>query len=155
MFKFSFHSIVDVITNSSTVIYVYQDDIKVTKELVQEILKLMNITGKSPDDVFYYGVFCENEHYSEFLDEREEEQPNCWDTLSYKEQEELISSLKSFIMKGEKEKPRWMEEAEENEDGWEYSRYLHLIPKEEKYEKLAEKMKEFLSSPDHTASEDG
>jgi hypothetical protein len=60
--KIKFHSIVDVITNSSTVIYTYQNSVSEAKELVQAILDLAG-EKVSPDDVFYYGVFCDDDRY--------------------------------------------------------------------------------------------
>ena len=46
MIKIKFHSIVDVITNSSTVIYTYQDSVGVAKSLVKEVLKEMIKSGE-------------------------------------------------------------------------------------------------------------
>ncbi len=62
MIKCKFHSIVDVITNSSTVIFTYQNSVSASKELVAEILK-MSGSSLSPDDVFYYGTFLDEDEY--------------------------------------------------------------------------------------------
>jgi hypothetical protein len=56
MIKIKIHSVVDVITNSSTVIYTYQDGSeKPVRELIEEIFKLSNIT-ENIDDVFEFGL---------------------------------------------------------------------------------------------------
>lgn len=55
--KFKIHSVVDVITNSSTIIYTYQDDsIQPAKELIDEMLRLFGVTDKTADDIFKFSV---------------------------------------------------------------------------------------------------
>lgn len=73
MIKLNFHSCVDVITNSSTVIFTYSDGSDtVAKEMINELLKLMN-SDLTADDMFYFGVFCDDEKYTEY--ENYEEDP--------------------------------------------------------------------------------
>lgn len=162
MFKFNIHSFVDVITNSSTVIYVYQDDIKATKELVQEILNLMGITDKTPDDIFYYGVFCKDDVYLERIDDDELPEGYIkvdWSSPDHKEiekkNEKWLNDIKLSIMKGESEKPEWMKDVEDGSDWFDPDRYLHLIPKEEKFKELGERIEKFICSPSHEGGRDG
>ena len=159
MIKFNFHSVVDVITNSSTVIYTYQDGCEVpAKELVNEMLNLSGETKKKAEDIFYFGVFCDNYKYTEYIDERMEddgeELPNFpqldgrYGTPEYNEsiqlREKWIEDLKLSIMKGEAPKPAWMERAEESYDSYRPRTYLFLVPKEEKYTEFGKKIKKLL-----------
>lgn len=55
--KIKLHSVVDVITNSSTVIYTYQNgSIEPAKELINEMIKLAGIEGKTADDLFTFEI---------------------------------------------------------------------------------------------------
>lgn len=141
------HSVVDVITNSSTVIYTYQNSIKETKGLVEEILKIANITDKTPDDIFYYGVFCDNERYLESDDSPGD--------FSYNDEEKL-NALKLSIMKGELEHPEWMNWVEDGDgDSWAPDSYLHLIVKDERFQGIADEIKRLLNSIGADGGSDG
>jgi hypothetical protein len=74
LIKIKFHSVVDVITNSSTVIYTYQDSVIQAKELVQELLELTGKTYLKPDNIFYYGVFCGKDTYLDRRDHDEDDE---------------------------------------------------------------------------------
>ena len=161
MFKLNIHSIVDVITNSSTVIYTYQNGVKEAKELLQEIL---NIIGekKEVDDLFSIGVFAsDNDIYTEYLSELvedgDDEYPDNYPVDGWEAQGEYIDELKENILKKEIKKPKWMEEAESKEDynGYTAETSLYISPKDEKYTLLIEKMMSFLNSPAHEAFRDG
>ena len=161
MFKLNIHSIVDVITNSSTVIYTYQNGVKEAKELLQEIL---NIIGekKEVDDLFSIGVFAsDNDIYTEYLSELvedgDDEYPDNYPSDDWKAQDNYIVELKETILKEEVKKPEWMKEAEskENYDGYTAETSLYISPKDEKYTLLIEKMMSFLNSPAHEAFRDG
>lgn len=147
--KFHLHSFVSLITNSSTVIFMYQDSIHQTKELVKEVLKLSG-EDKDPNDIFYYGVFCDNDRYLDNIPNELDLNPR-----DYKASEELLESLKIQIMKGEIEQPDWMSEAEDDSDWWAPSRYLYLIPKEEKYKELGQKIRALLNSVNADGGRDG
>lgn len=167
MFKIDIHSIVDVITNSSTVIYTYQDSVKETKELIQEVLNLMG-ENKTPDDIFYYGVFCDNDYYTDYLDEQEEDIPE--DFPRYKNYKEIygdyqeyrkavkkwMDNLKLSVLKGEMEKPDWMEKTEEGDyDYWGPSTYIYLSSKDKRFENLAFKICSLLNSVTADGGGDG
>ncbi len=150
--KIKLHSSVDLITNSSTVIFTYSEgSLSAVKELVNEMLQVFDKT-ETFDDIFYAGVFCDNEQYLEDSNCPEEFQNEDW-----KENQEKIQALKLSIMKNEIAKPEWMIKVEESGDYNEYQPHsdLELIPKDEKYSKLANKLLSYLYSTDHEATYDG
>jgi hypothetical protein len=174
VFKFSIHSIVDVITNSSTVIYTYEDGCEApAKELIDEMLKLSGESDKKSDDIFYIGTFCDDDQYLDHINESDEDEdeendelPNVvkvtgeWGTPEYNEsvdaQKVWLNKLQLSIIKGEIEKPKWMETAEEGHDyGWRPSTYLTLIPKDEKYAEFGRKISSLLSGIEADGGRDG
>ncbi len=167
--KIKFHSIVDVITNSSTVIFTYQNSIKEAKELVGEVMKLMG-SDETPDDAFYYGVFCDDIQYLEGLTERDCEVPDDFPNENFKygtdeykaqnkAQQEWLNDIKMSIIKGEVKQPEWMTKIEDNEndygEGWSPDSYLTLIPKDYKYAELGVKIKKLLGSVGADGGRDG
>ncbi len=162
MFKLDIHSIVDVITNSSTTIYTYQDGIKEAKELLQEILNIMG-EKKGVDDLFSIGVFAsDNDTYTEYLSELGEddvdtEYPDNYPLDSWKAQDKYIDTLIENVLSGAIKKPKWMDEAEGKEDymGYTNPTSLHIVPIDAKHVGLVEKMMSFLNSPYHEAFRDG
>ncbi len=166
MIKSNIHSIVDVITNSSTVIFTYQNSTSEAKALVGEVLKLMG-SDLGPDDVFFYGIF--NEDYDRYFDIMNEVGEDCpqidYENTKYgttertaqtEAQSKWFDDLLLSIMKGEQKKPEWMEECEgEDGDYWEPSSCLHMIPKDEKFQGLADKISNLLSSVSADGGRDG
>jgi hypothetical protein len=129
---------------SETFIFTYQDSIEETKDLVNEILRLSNITDKTADDIFWYALFYDNAtylendvFYSHFKDKLE--------LLDYKTQNQWLCDLKLSIMKDEIEKPQCMKEIKTSSN-INNSYYLYLIPKDEKYINLANKIENLLMS---------
>jgi hypothetical protein len=122
------------------------------------MLNICGIKDKTPDDIFYYGVFCDVTEYTESLDELDEnklpkELPNItvdYGTDKYKAQikarEKYIENLIESIVKGEKEKPDWLENLEINYYNFPKSTYLYLITKDDKYSVFADKIKNLLKS---------
>lgn len=170
LIKLKIHSIVSEITNSSTVIYTYQDgSVAPAKELVNEVLKLQGITDKTADDIFYYGVFCDDEPYFNILDEKgRDEQPEdypkvsgSYGTLERKELETLrqkwFDDIVLKVMKGEAARPEWMSEAETAHgwSEWAPDSYLVLVPRDEKYVDLGNKIKALLNSVTADGGRDG
>ena len=157
MFKVNFHSAVNLITNSSTVIFTYQNSVNECKDLVNEILKLCGIKDKTAEDVFYYGVYHSAEEYSNrYVDEDEEEEEE--EHVEQQREELTVESVNRTIeavLKGEIEVPEWLSEDVENYNGYTESKYLYLIPKEEKYKELANKIKSLLFSVDADGGRDG
>jgi len=142
--KIKLHSSVDLITNSSTVIFTYSEgSLQAVKELVNEMLKTFSRT-ETFDDLFYAGVFAEENYvYSEF-----EEFPEGTD----------LKQLIDDILTGKTVKPEWMKKAEEDTSCCDYyspSSTLCLRAKNEIHSELANKLLSYLYSTDHEATRDG
>ena len=154
MNKIIIHSSVDVITNSSTVIYMYQNSIDQVKELIQATFDLHDIKDMTPDDIFYYGVFCDNETYLDAFEYDHEDLPTDIPD-DWRSRDEWMSNLKLSIMKGDVQKPEWMEVREHEDDWWDPSTYLHLEPKKGKYKSLANSILAVLNSVSADGGRDG
>ena len=133
--KIKLHSSVDLITNSSTVIFTYSEgSLSAVKDLVNEMLKVFG-REETFDDIFYAQVLPDE--YNEDKDLPE----------NYKE-------LEVQYIKGEIEKQDWME----NSERYDYlngDTTLYIIPKDEQYSELANKLLKYLYSTDHRATHDG
>lgn len=141
--KIKIHSIVDVITNSSTVIYTYQNSTKQAKELVEEVLKLCEI-DKTPDDIFWFGVFCDADYYTDYLNENDINLKGYPE--DYKKQNVWMEEFFLKIMKGDVELPEWFSICEDGGDYWDPDSYLYILPKDDKYNDLGIKIKKLLGS---------
>lgn len=152
--KIKLHSSVDLITNSSTVIFTYQDgSLAPLKELVNEMLKTFDRT-ETFDDIFYAEVFLDDDY--KYYDSDEEEDPCPF--ASADNPDEQLKELKLQILKGEIEKPKWMLDVENSESGYNYylpDTCLEILPKDEKYSALANRLLSYLNSPNHEATRDG
>ncbi len=110
------------------------------------------------DDIFYYNVFCKDVTYANY-DAWEDMIALGYDTpliltqdcTKTKERLSYVQFLMADIMRGDVEKPDWMEYIEMhavcNEFDSQPSTFLYIIPKDEKYQVLADKLIEFLYSP--------
>lgn len=166
--KINIHSVVDVITNSSTTIFTYQNSIEQAKELIQEMLNLCGIKDKTPDDLFYYGVFCDDDCYLEYINDRDDDDDDIedvvtvdakYDTPEYEEQtkkqEKWLENLLISIAKEEIEEPDWMDSASTSCSDSEKDTYLNLIPKDDKYKNFADKIQKLLGSVSADGGRDG
>jgi hypothetical protein len=167
--KLKMHSLVDVITNSSTVIYTYQDGCeKPAKELINEMLKLTGETTKTAEDLFYFGVFLDDDsRYLEYAcDHGIEGVPYpdyTWDDPKRKEYEaandKWVTDIQTSILKGEIERPDWFNRASEAPDyGWEPDTVLWIEPKEgtdAKYAEFIQKISTLLNSVSADGGRDG
>lgn len=145
--------------------YIYSSQsVEALQNLINEFRTLFNY-DKIPqlDDMFYYGVFCKATTYSNYkkwdaapldLDIPEILTSTCSSPL---ERADYINSIIQDIMKGSIGKPEWMKYIEEEEvcDSFDSapSTFLVLLPKENKYKELADKLIEFLYSPNMMISE--
>lgn len=111
------------------------------------------------DDLFYYGVFCKPQNYANFeFDIKENYGFDIpYNIMNYQATEEKIDYVKKLInqiMRKEITKPEWMKYVEMNASCNEYnqapSTFLQIIPKEKQYEALAQRLIEFLYSPNLT-----
>lgn len=160
MISLRVHSLVDVITNSSTVIYTYCDGaVGPAKELINAFLKALDVTDKKADDMFNFGVFLSDyDRYFGFeYDEDTEIPKEIKDSdLSYEDQRKFIEDIISRIMAGDIEKPEWMVEVEyaENYDGYRYSTDIKIEVKDPKYQPVADAIRNLIFSIDSEAEYD-
>lgn len=174
---FKFHSVIDLITNSSTVIYTYSGaSLEACREMIDEVFKALGVDKKC-DDVFTLTVLAEEDTYEEWkanheddededeedLDEDEDEDDGDGDGDEDEEDDEDededgeetdISKLMDDVMYGRAEKPAWMTDAEEEEDdmGFTPETTLHIVAKDPAFENLAKLVTEFLYSTHHEGS---
>ena len=153
MIKIKLHSITDLITNSSTVIFTYSDGcIEPLKQMFAEIAKTFGI-AKSFDEMFDVVIAAEyDDVYTSYLDELDEE-----DYPEGVTRDTDISKLYNDVIAGVVPKPEWFNEAEESEHYYDYyqpSNNLYLIPKDEQYSSLGKSIVKFLYSPQHEATHD-
>lgn len=138
--------------------YIYSNhSVKALKDMLSEFFDTFNIPSLTPDDLFYYGVFCENITYANF--KHWDEAPsrlNIPEQLTAPCQTEearldYVARIKEQVMTGEIEKPEWMMYVEAEESCNEYdaspSTFLNLVIKEGKYSGLAASILDFLYSP--------
>lgn len=138
--------------------YIYSSQsVEKLKEMLNEFSITFNIPSISLDKMFYYGVFCKDITYANFKhwDEAPErlEIPENLTAPCQTEEERLdyVHYITNLIIRGEIEKPEWMLYVEMEESCNEYdaapSTFLYIISKEDKYKALADKILEFLYSP--------
>lgn len=111
------------------------------------------------DDLFYYGVFCKPQNYANFEFDIKENYGfdipyNIMNCQATEEKIDYVKKLINQIMRKEITKPEWMKYVEMNASCNEYnqapSTFLQIIPKEKQYEVLAQRLIEFLYSPNLT-----
>ena len=111
------------------------------------------------DDLFYYGVFCKPQNYANFEFDIKENYGfdipyNIMNCQATEEKIDYVKKLMNQIMRKEITKPEWMKYVEMNASCNEYdqapSTFLQIIPKENQYEALAQRLIEFLYSPNLT-----
>jgi len=177
MITVQFHSITDLITNSSTTIYTYSSEsLEACKEMIDEVFNTLGIDKKC-DDVFRLTVLAEESYiYDEWknkldedededdfdddddddLNEDEEDEEDGDEDEDEDEDEELsdIDKLINEIVHGRAEKPQWMTDAEEDEDEYGYtpSTKLYIVAKSPEFEALAQKIANFLYSTSQEAT---
>lgn len=172
--KIKLHSIVGLITNSSSTIYTYQDrSIEPFKELVNVFLEVMGI-DKTCDDLFYVGSGPNTNDLAErFTDDIDinKDYPEDLKALlveynillggdNYDKRHELFKKIESYldkvvedcIIKGTSF-PSFIEEYFSYSD-YQPNIYLILIPKDDKYIELGKLFKKFLSSSNHEVAYD-
>jgi hypothetical protein len=138
--------------------FIYSSNsIETLKDMLKEFFLVFNIPTVTPEDLFYYGVFCKDVTYANYKYWNEApitlEIQEALTSVCHTEADRLeyVHFITDKIMKGEIKKPEWMLYVESEENCNEYdaapSTFLYLIAKEGKYEKLASKILEFLYSP--------
>ena len=133
------------------------------KKLITTFLELCGICDLTPDDMFYFGVFCHVTTYANF--------PNWEDAIAEgievpeillsdcntsQERIDYVNQIIEDVMTGKIEKPEWMKYVEENAvcDWCDQmpSTYLYIIAKEERFKELACRLLMFLYSPNGLSS---
>lgn len=138
--------------------FIYSSNsIETLKDMLKEFFLVFNIPSVTPDDLFYYGVFCKDVTYAnyKYWDEAPItlEIPEVLTDVCHSETDRLeyVHYITNQIIKGEIKKPEWMLYVESEENCNEYdaapSTFLYLIAKEGRYEKFATKILDFLYSP--------
>ena len=149
-----------------TITFVYSSEsVEALKNLFTELRGVFGYTLIPEfDDMFYYRVFCKQNTYSNF---------NGWEKAQGEgievpemltsvcptpsEREDFVKRIINEIIKGEIEKPEWMQYVEEesvcNCCNAAPSTFLTLIPKDEKYRILADRLLDFLYSPNMMTTE--
>jgi len=144
--KLKLHSIVDLITNSSTVLYT--DSRKSEEALINvmgEIFKLHNI-DKKVKDVFDISVTVEDldEHiYSYIYDNPDEFELEYDDDLGSKVNDLTIQYMEDF-KSGKIKMPDWMDGLGEDSA----SNWISIVSKEKEYEYLAGLLEKLIYSID-------
>lgn len=136
-----------------------QPSIEALENLMAEFFKTFGMTEEI-DDLFYYGVFCKPQNYANYpwdlMDNYSFEVPHAIADVCANEEEKIDFVKKTInqILRKEIKKPEWMKWVEMNsicnEFGQAPSTFLQIVAKEPKYEALAERLNEFLYSPNLT-----
>ena len=136
-----------------------QPSIEALEKLISDFFGTFGMV-ETIDDLFYYGVFCKPQNYANFeFDITENYDFDIpYNIMNYQANEEekidYVKKLINQIMKKEITKPEWMKYVEMNASCNEYnqapSTFLQIIPKENQYETLAQRLIEFLYSPNLT-----
>jgi hypothetical protein len=161
--KIKLHSMTDLITNSSTVIYTYSENSKdALEDMINEVFKVFGVDKKCKD-VFTLSVDVEDDDcYGNALesladDENLPKDFEGYGDLDWEEQDKMLKEYVAKVKAGEIKKPEWMKDAESGEDsiGFRPSTTLTIEPKAPKYKKLADLVSKFLYSTEHDGGRDG
>ena len=139
-----------------------QPSIEALENLMESFFKTFGMT-ETIDDLFYYGVFMKPQNYANFsfgplTEGYSFEVPYALTADCAKESEKIdfIKKTIDSIIRKEISKPEWMKFIEMNIVCNEFeqapSTFLQIVAKEEKYEDLAQKLIEFLYSPNLTTT---
>ena len=148
MDKIELHSVIDLITNSSTEIFVHSDNsIKPLKELINEILKLMYVK-EFCDELFDISLeFIGIEEFIEYqLDYSYREHRTILDSIgsTNEERKENLKQLITDIKFNNKEEPEWFKC---DHVYYNIESKIVIKTKDHKFDKLLELLKTFLYSP--------
>ena len=137
--KIKIHSIVALITNSSTEIYSFYDSsVEVAKELVNEMLNAFTVGGVW-NDYFTIELFIDKEYYEEYWHENigdEEEAPD-------------VLQLMMDIKKGLIRKPKWMKRVEySTPKEYQSGNMISITALKPEYNALAKKIHALVTSPE-------
>ena len=149
------HSMIDLITNSSTEIFVdSESSLKPAKELLAELLK-MDGSEKTVDEVFTLSLEYGDESYLIELigDQIEDYDPELAEKLGlptddYNKDYEIAEKWLKEIREGKNEKPKWIDELMDDQEV-NVDTYLVVKSKDPFYDKFLELLKKLMYSPDY------
>ncbi len=145
------HSAIDLITNSSTEIFVKsRSSVEPAKELLAELLKVQGIE-KPVDEIFNVTIEYDEENIKNFMEySLEWEDKELYKKLNLDEEGEknynnryrIIAAYTNDIISGKVDMPSWI-------DDYNIQTYLVVEAKDEKYFKFATLLITLLNSPQH------
>ena len=149
-----------------TITFIYSSEsVEALKKLFTELRWVFGYTTVPElNDMFYYGVFCKSVTYANFngWEKAQREGIEVPEILTAmcptpSEREDFVKRIIIEIIRGEIEKPEWMKYVEEEMScsccNAAPSTFLILIPKDEKYRTLADRLLDFLYSPNMMTTE--
>jgi len=149
-----------------TITFVYSSEsVEALKKLFTELRWVFGYTTVPElNDMFYYGIFCKSNTYSNFngWEKAQREGIEVPEILTAvcptpSEREDFVKRIFIEIIRGEIEKPEWMKYVEEETVcsccNAAPSTFLILLPKDEKYRILAARVLDFLYSPNMMTTE--
>jgi hypothetical protein len=146
--KIPVHSLIDLITNSSTEIFVHSEDaVEPAKELLTELLRLQG-SEKTCDEVFEISVKQSEEDIDNYLeyylegddDALEELGLTDLDDLDWKEKDKRLKKVIKEIKEGKKPMP--------DIDDYNVQTFLVVKSKDPKYDHIVELLDKLLYSPE-------
>ena len=133
-----------------------QPSIEAFQNLMADFFGTFGLT-ETIDDLFYYGVFCKSQNYANYPFDITEnygfELPFALTAPCAKDSEKIdfVETIIGQVMRKEIKKPEWMKWVEMNMVCDEFdqppSTFLRIVAKEPQYEALAQRLIEFLYSP--------
>jgi hypothetical protein len=152
IFKIPLHSVIDIITNSSTEIFTYSEgSVEPCREVLTEVLKLMG-EDTPIDEMFELAVEPDMDRFETYLQyELNYDNPDLEEIIKEKYD---LSSFNEDISVLRKIYEEFEEDFEQGEY-FELPTNLVIKPKDEKFNALAEKLINFLYSTDAVEHYDG
>jgi len=149
MVKIQVHSMIDLITNSSSEIFVdSENSLKPAKELLQELLKI-NGSDKKVNEVFEISIELDrNDIESYLMDSCEYEDEDLYEELGlaqisdYKKRSKHAEKIAQEIVDGKRPMI-------ESNDGRPINSYLKVVSKDTAYDKFLVILTKLLYSPEH------
>ncbi len=150
MFTIEIHSMVDLITNSSTELFTNSDESpKVLEEMINEFFKVFGINYKCLD-IFTLTLMLNDrwEFYGWIKDHRTDKDipKSIREAADKYGTNDKLDDLIEKIINGKKTKPDWFIKMEEDICNDQKSSTLYITEKEPKYKKLALLVSSFLYS---------
>ena len=142
------HSIVDLITNSSTTVFIVakESTIKAVKELIDQLLELGGCRQRA-DDLFSFKLECDR--YQDWLSEETMANTDYDESLGWKERNVICKEALAQVLASE-DKPDWFKTEEEwltsNEECDEYHDISLIVTAKEGEAELAAKVARLLSN---------